>query len=281
MSIKDCFVSRYGSDGYLMEVDFSQLEVVALAILSRDPVLIDDLKSGRDMHRARAAELFCIPEMLVTDEQRQLSKQLSFQLQYGAGAASMADKNGISMELAAAFIFNYYERYIRVKEWQAEVKQEVMESRQPTDRHTPAGKPSGAGVHQSITGRVYKFYEYDNKYRREPTFSPTEIKNYPVQGFATADIMALYRGRVYRWLLNEDAGIQDDVKLINTVHDSVMLDVRGLAMVSYVSGAMESIAEELPTLLKDLWGIDCPTSLKVDCKYGPKWSEMTKLTEGY
>ena len=94
MSIKDCFISRWGSDGYLMEVDFSQLEVVALAILSGDPVLKDDLLSGRDMHRMRAAELFGIPEASVTDGQRQLCKQLSFQLQYGAGYKSMAEKNG-------------------------------------------------------------------------------------------------------------------------------------------------------------------------------------------
>ena len=79
MSIKACFKSRW-EDGYIMEVDFSQLEIVGLAILSGDDVLRDDILSGRDMHRWRAAELWSIPESAVTPKQRTTAKALSFQL---------------------------------------------------------------------------------------------------------------------------------------------------------------------------------------------------------
>ena len=42
--IKSCFRSRF-LGGVLLEVDFSQLEVVGVALLSNDPVLKDDILS--------------------------------------------------------------------------------------------------------------------------------------------------------------------------------------------------------------------------------------------
>jgi DNA polymerase I-like protein with 3'-5' exonuclease and polymerase domains len=131
------------------------------------------------------------------------------------------------------------------------------------------------GVYESVTGRVYKFFEYDSTFKKDASFSPTEMKNYPVQGFATADIMALYRGRVYRRLLREDTV---NIKLINTVHDSVMLDVRGEGLVRYVYGVLKEEAERLPELLKDLWGIDTKDiPFKVEGKYGQSWGGMKKI----
>lgn len=276
MSIKSCFTSRW-EDGYLMEVDFSQLEVVALAILSGDPVLKDDLLSGRDMHRWRASELFMKPEHLVTDKERTLTKRLSFQLQYGAGAKSMAEKNGIAVKTAKKFIENYYNRYKVVKQWQEEIATTIKASRKPSGERTVLGYPKGVGELESATGRLYRFYEYDDTFGNlgDTSFSPTEMKNYPVQGFATADIMALYRGRVYRLLLN--MSLTEDVKLINTVHDSVMLDVASVGMVPYVYGLLEKEAERLPELLKTLWEIECDLPFKIECKYGKKWSELKKL----
>lgn len=274
--IKGCFESRW-DDGYLMEVDFSQLEVVALAILSGDEVLKNDILSGLDMHRVRASELFGIMEYDVTDEQRRLAKQLSFQLQYGAGYKSMAEKNGCSEEVAARFIDNYYTRYPQVKRWQEQVAAEVKASRRPGSGYTTKGFPRGEGVLMSPTGRIYKFYEYDSSYGKYGTtsFSPTEMKNYPVQGFATGDIMALYRAKLYRELLAR--GLHERLLMINTVHDSVMLDVPSMEDVKLAYEICREVADNLPELIEELWGIEVDVPLKVEAKYGPRWSDMEKL----
>lgn len=272
MSIKSCFTSRWVT-GYLMEADFSQLEVVALAILSKDPRLIQDLLDGTDMHRVRAAELFDVPELYVTAEQRRLAKQLSFQLQYGAGANSLAEKNGISKEMANKFIDNYYERYERVLDWQLEVRRTVIDSRKPSGGHTEKGVPKGVGTWDSPTGRIYTFHEYDSFRRGEASFSPTEMKNYPVQGFATGDVMALYRGRLYRRVINNPI---DGMCMINTVHDSVMFDVKDHSLIHKVKELCDEEAARLPQLLKDLWGIDTPVPFKIECKYGKTWADMVK-----
>lgn len=276
MSIKSCFKSRY-PNGYLMEVDFSQLEVIGLAILSNDPVLKNDIKLGLDMHRLRAAELFGIPESAVTAEQRRLAKRLSFQLQYGAGARSMAEKNGIAKTLAGKFIQQYYDRYQGVLAWQDKIAREVLRSRKPSGKHTAKGYPQGVGEHQSPTGRLYKFYEYDSEWSKEPSFSPTEMKNYPVQGFATGDIMAVYRAKLYRRWIRE--GLASRGVLVNTVHDSVMVDCMTEGDVKYLFGVMEEEANNLPTYLKELWNMECDLPFKVECKYGPTWAETTKLED--
>jgi len=77
--IKECFTTRF-ENGSIVNADFSQLEVVGLAILSLDQQLIADIRSGMDMHIVRAAKLFNIAEDKVTKLQRQLAKMLSFQL---------------------------------------------------------------------------------------------------------------------------------------------------------------------------------------------------------
>jgi DNA polymerase-1 len=273
-NIKTCFKSRW-EHGYLVEVDFSQLEVVGLALLSNDPVLKDDLRSGRDMHRVRAAELFLVPESEVTSSQRTLAKRLSFQLQYGAGAPSMAAKNGITKETAKRFIDNYYARYQRVAEWQGEIAAAVKASRVPSGKHTPKGMPMGMGEYVSATGRRYRFFEYDApEWSRtgEPSFSPTEMKNYPIQGFATADVMALFRGRVFRKLLANDW--QASILMINTVHDSVMFDCEDAVWVSELRNLCNETAEELPNELEKRWDMTIDLPLPITFKHGQKWSDL-------
>lgn len=77
--IKDMFISRW-KDGVILNADFSQLEVIVLAILSNDTQLKDDILSGKDMHVVRAAELFGISEALVSKKQRKIAKAFAFQL---------------------------------------------------------------------------------------------------------------------------------------------------------------------------------------------------------
>ncbi len=271
--IKQCFISRF-KHGVLLEADFSQLEVIGLAVLSGDPVLRNDLISGVDMHRKMAAKLFLKPEDEVTDEERRITKQLSFQLQYGAGASSMAKKNDISKAKAEEFISNYYDRYPQVRVWQDAVNDEVKRSRTGSGKKTLKGLPAGKGRHYSPTGRLYTFYEYDTPdwHTHDTAFSPTQIKNYPVQGFATGDIMAVFRGRMYRELLGSRRALP-----INTVHDSLMYDCYDLDVAKCVISILEIKAEHLPEIIHDLWGIRCGIPFPIECKVGNNWGEMMKM----
>lgn len=287
--IRECFVSRY-SDGCLMEADYSQLEIIALAHLSGDHQMAADIRAGTDLHKVRAAQMYSIVMSKVTPQQRQTAKQFSFQLQYGAGAPSMAASCGVAVKIAKNFIAAYYDRYPDVKKWQEAIAAEVRGKRQLSERVTPSGASIGRGHHRSATGRRYVIYEDDNPYyeggavnrwgKIEPrtNFSPTKMKNYPVQGFATGDIVPMMLGRIHKTLQGSPWG--ENVKLINTVHDSIMFDVmwscnnkRTRRFGMWVKKEMERAPQELEAQ----FGINFTLPLKVDISVGENWGKMVSL----
>lgn len=279
--IKRVFKSRF-IGGKIIEADFSQLEIYALAFLSNDAILKDDLLSGKDLH--------CVSGALLTGESylgfytryksgdetavlsRKLAKQLSFQLQYGAGATSMAKKNGVSKKTAQAFIAAYYNRYKGVKEYHEALMSIVRSNRIPSDKHTPRGDPAGVSKYHSITGRVYTFYEQDNPYCGPPNFSPTQVKNYPVQGFATGDIVPLVLGHVQERIFKE--GLGEHLLIINTIHDSILFDLRPTLSLFNAIKLIKEVMESAPKLLKSYFNIDFDMPLNVGIKYGDNWLEV-------
>lgn len=270
--IKEAFDSRF-PNGIILNTDLTGAEVIALAILTNDPMLVEDILSGRDMHRHFASLLFKIPEEQVTKAQRSLVKKFTFALQYGSGAKGLAEKNGTSVEVAEEFITNYYTRYAKVKEWQDANIQAVKDSRVDSGEHSQKGYPIGRGELESVTGRLYTFMEQDSKW--EPSFKPTEIKNYPVQGLATGDMMALLRARLYRaWV---GSTWFDKALPINTVHDSVMWDCVDMETAVMVAKLTHSIIDQLAEEMKTLWDIDVPVPIKAESEAGPSWATMTKL----
>lgn len=276
--IKECFVSRF-PEGVILESDFSQLEVVGLAALSRDGNLIEDLLSGKDMHTYFTAQRLGIEEKDVQAKDRKFTKKMTFQLQYGSGAANMARKLGLTKQQCQDFIDAYYARYHEVKQWQELVIAQVETSRQDTDRLTPKGLPQGKGTWESPTGRIYTFYEQDPlEWMRDqstPTFSPTQMKNYPVQGSATADIMAVFRARLYRRLLSSP--LRGRVLLINTVHDSIMADCMTREDALALAELNKEVAASLVDVMAETWGFICPVPFKIETKVGPRWSQLEKI----
>lgn len=274
--IKDCFISRY-KNGVICEADFSQLEVIYLAHITEDKQLIADIKGGLDMHVVRAAELFGIPESLVGPTQRKTAKAFSFMLQYGAGAAHMADETGHKKDVAEKFIRNYYERYPMVEAWQELNIANVQGMGNPTQLKTPLGYPKQVSRIQSETGRKYSFFTGDApKWMKErggqtTAYKPTEIKNYPIQGGATGDIVPMVLGKINRWILQE--GYTSQCKLIATVHDSIVLDIHP-DLIYTITNGVKDVMERAPRYYKENFGIKFDLDLKVEVTYGPSWGEQ-------
>jgi DNA polymerase I-like protein with 3'-5' exonuclease and polymerase domains len=272
--IRKYYASRFAG-GKLLEIDFSQLEIFVLAYLSGDPWLRQDLLSGADLHGISAAALFGGGW---TKQQRKIAKQLSFQLQYGAGAKSMATTNGVPYSTAKKFIDNYYDRYPMIKEYQDNLIEVVNKLRKPTSRRSAKGNPVGKAKFTSLTGRIYTFIENDapDFLASETSFSPTQIKNFQVQGFATGDIVPLVLGKLHRGLI-DFVGDSEQVLLINTVHDSVMFDcISETVARSWAKNAVR-IMENAPLYLDEAFGIDFDLPLRVEVEMGDNWAEMKPL----
>lgn len=284
-SIRKYFKSRW-STGYLAEYDFSQLEVIGLAQLSQDKMLIQDILNGMDMHCLNASFLYNQPYATIKHlydsgdaewtKKRKISKAPGFLIQYGGGAKAMADQTGLPKKQCQGFIDNYYKRYMGVKAWQDNVAHAVKQSRRPSEKRTKAGLPSGYGEYLSPTGRRYGFQEYDD-FHGGTSFSPTQMKNYPVQGFATGDIVPLVVGKLFRVLKNSE--FSESCLMVNTVHDSIVFDIESKEVLNDVHELIMHTMESAPEYLKQIFNIDFQLPLKVDGEAGKNWLEMKPVSD--
>ena len=285
-TIKDCFISRWGTEGRIMEVDFSQLEVIGAAEISGDSNMRKDILDGVDSHSQSAAWLnpqYTYDEIRegylnaipVFEKMRKNAKAPRFELQYGAGYKSIAKNNNISEEAAQGFIDRYYERYAGLKAFQDSVAEAVEQGKYPIAKDMKGHKIC-AGDWVSCTGRRYYFQESEApKFLAKKgiyySFSPTKFKNYPMQGFATGDIVPEMLGRVMRNLFKHK--LYDYCLPVNTIHDSILFDVR-LDKLPECVRIVRSTMKAVPLAMEKRFGLTLTLPFNVDVEIGESWENM-------
>ena len=268
--VKRAYVSRYGTEGNILELDYSQLEMVALAYLAKDQQLIDDINNGRDMHRELYKGMY---GRYPTDKERKPFKRFSFLLVYGGGITTLMAQSGCDRATAKKFISTFYNRYTGVKKYHEEIV--AMAEKGAVVSYDPEKSgPQYTYFHNSPTGRHYIFNKYPNEYKGGLSFSPTELKNWPIQGFATGDVVPMMVGILLRKL--EEANLTPDVKLVMTVHDSVVLDVP-LDKLEECAILAKKTLEDAPKYMKSIFNIDFPCQLGVGVDAGLNWQDKTVL----
>lgn len=189
------------------------------------------------------------PEHKKWKKKRGNAKVFSFQRAYGAGVKKIALTTGMSEEEVEALIQAEAERYPELGIYIDRVTSEVARNRVTTQRfvnHPSAGRngvPHGLtcqlGKSHFITpdGKMYSFSESPSpdfiasrpvaKGGTAQSFSPTEIKNYPVQGtggeWAKAAMYLSLRA-FYRKYVEEPQFWLGKALLVNQVHDAVYVD---------------------------------------------------------
>jgi len=233
--VKKVFVSRFNG-GKIMEADFAQLEFRAAAYLSQDGVAIEEVSTGFDVHSYTAE--------VITDAgqptDRQTAKAHTFAPLYGA--------TGFGRTPAEAEYYTHFtQKYQGVADWHSRLAKEAIATGKIT---TPSGREFAfPDVRRNSRGRVSNF---------------TQIKNYPVQSFATADIVPLALLHIDKLL----DGMQSCV--VNTVHDSIVIDIHPDEE-RRVINIIEETNRVLPDLITLRWGLVFNVPLELEAKIGPNW----------
>ena len=276
VGVASIYTSRYGDAGILLEVDFKQIEILALAIISGDKQLIDDILSGRDIHEETGRPVF---GGKMTKEQRRAIKTINFGLIYGGGAETLAAQAKVSKSTAINAINSFYKRYEGVRDYfernKAETQVQLDIAGELTGVIHPNGQQQKIIWIESPTGRRYSFKDYFSDKRRTVEVSHTETRNYRIQGFATGDLVLTALGDVWRALLTRYG---DDVKLVGLVHDSLRFDVkldRLDDLVLQLKYMLENAGKSLNTACKrdDVWTLP----IKVTFSKGVNFSEMEEF----
>jgi DNA polymerase I-like protein with 3'-5' exonuclease and polymerase domains len=270
--IKQIFTSRF-EDGVIVEVDFNQLEIAALAHVTKDKQLIADISFGTDIHSALYKSMF---GRLPTKEERKPFKSRSFQLIYGAGAKAIAKQAGCTLDEAKKFVEVFYNRYPQVKEWHDTFA--VRVDRLSILLKDKDGLTEKVRTYEQMTetGRkfIYKEYYSDSSWSaRMYNFSPTELKNWSVQGLATGDIVPMMLGKLFRKF-----GNRDDVKMVNTIHDSIMFDVRAMSAADFILEVTDTLKETHKHFL-EVFKKPLALKLNASASYGINWFKMEEVTE--
>lgn len=265
-------LERGEPQGRLLEADYSNLEVVTLAALSKDEALCKALVQGIDMHCLRLSKKLgepyeevlkkckdeTHPEHKRYKKMRTDIKPMSFAYQYGASAQGIAFSTGCSVEEAQAFIDAEKSLFPGVEEWyEREIFAKVEASKKLYREMDEDGRwrVYARGVWQSPGGTCYEFREYpktewvDGQKISVMQFKPTQLRNYPIQGESGFFVQAV-SGAIVRWLVQKRF-FDGRVFCINQVHDAVYFDVH-TSVLKEVASAVQYIMESLPQMMRRL-----------------------------
>ena len=110
--------------------DMVQAEVLMLAAISQDPLLMQAASAGGDIH-AQNASLLWPQQWKEGNEQarkflRTKAKTGTFAVIYGGGPTTLAKNLNISVEEAREFLENFYNAFRGVSRWKREVERAVL-----------------------------------------------------------------------------------------------------------------------------------------------------------
>jgi len=194
-----CF-SGYPAGRKLIIADYSQIELRILAEFSGDRAFINAFKSGADLHKVTAAEVFGVSVDQVTREQRDFAKRLNFGVVYGIGAQRFSIMTGLGVPEAENVLRKYFATYRGLDTYLHEAADRAVRERQA----------------RTGSGRLVRF-RYDDQDRQQISMTKRNGKNTPIQG-TSADILK----RALRLLKDE---LRDtNAQIVNIIHDEVVVE---------------------------------------------------------
>jgi DNA polymerase-1 len=108
-----------------LSADYSQIELRIMAHLSGDKNMIEDFRSGYDIHAATAAKIYKKPIEEVTKDERRKAKTANFGIIYGISVFGLAERMNVDRREAKELIDNYFETYKGVYDYIEKCKQEA------------------------------------------------------------------------------------------------------------------------------------------------------------
>ena len=214
--IRRMFVAGPGC--LLVDADYSQIELRLLAHISGDETMREAFRTGEDIHRVTASQVFGVPVGEVTAQMRSSAKAVNFGIVYGISAFSLAQDIKVRPAEAKAYIEAYLEKYHGVREYMDRVIKEAKER----------------GYVETLFGRRRPVPELKASNFNTRSFGERVARNMPIQGTA-ADIIKLAMVNVQRRF--EGEGLE--ARLILQVHDELIAE------------CPESEAERVAALLEE------------------------------
>jgi len=239
--IREAFVADSGK--IFVAADYSQIELRLAAALSGDQQMIDDFKSGIDIHTLTAAQMHGVKPEDVTKEQRYGAKTINFGVLYGMNTHGLSVATGMNYEDSKDFIDKYFELRRGVAEYIKRVKKDAHE-------HL---------FTETFYGRRRPCPDVKSSNYIVRSAAERQAVNMPLQGTA-ADMMKLAMIRLYAKL----AAVSSEARMILQIHDELIVECPE-ADQQKVQRCMKEVMESV---------IKLPVPIEVEVEIGTNWGEL-------
>ncbi len=242
----------------LVSADWKQLEVGGLAQISRDPTLIADLNNHLDIHAAIGAGVFSFP---LSPAERRLVKGVNFGTIYGGGVNAISKQTGIEYKVVQKIQKEFFARYDTLKTYYNKVRADLI-----------AHSQYSAGVDNASGRVVYNYGLTDTETGRQYAISQspplydgpswTQLRNYRIQGWSTADFMALFETLLYWEYCRAHAiGAIASITFIANVHDAIKLEAWSAPQAKLL---LTDVKRAMPTVYKELFNVELVVPFELD-----------------
>ena len=234
--------------GTIMEADFSGLEFRVAGELSRDPQIIEDIESGKDVHKQTASIINQCAVEDVDKTMRQNAKAYTFAPLYGGMGANEPPH-------VQAYFKEYFNIYKGLAIWHRKLMDGVLKD----------------GLVRIPSGREF-YFPNARRLGNGRITNATAVVNYPCQSFATADLVVMSCVRAHERFKDE----KFKSRLILTVHDSIVVDVHpdeDARVIAALKWAMGGLAGEV----SKRYDYDLLLPLDIEITQGPNWMEQVEL----
>lgn len=236
--LRKMFVPREGF--VFVDADYSQIELRVLAHIADDKKMQEAFRSGEDVHRVTASQVFGVAPEDVTPQMRRSAKAVNFGIVYGISEFSLAEDIGVSRQEAKRYIDNYLENYSNVRAYM----------------HDIVERARADGYVTTLLGRRRYLPELTSKNYNLRSFGERCAMNTPIQGTA-ADLIKLAMVKVSEALKRE--GLR--ARLVLQVHDELIVECP--------EAEAETVLSLLEREMEQVMALSVP--LLAEAKQGESW----------
>lgn len=239
--IRKAFIS--GDDFLLVSADYSQMELRVAAVISQDKKMLGFFKSGHDIHKMTASQIFNIPEDKVGKKERSLAKTINFGVLYGMSVVGLAQAAGIQRSEAKKFIDEYFNDFKGIASY---VSSSIEKAKKD-------------GFAETLFGRKRFLPEINSSDFRIRLAGERMAINHPVQG-TSADIIKMAMVKI-----SEKLPISgNECRLILQVHDELLFEIK--------KEAVADTAKIIKKIMEDAVKFEIPMSVEIE--EGKSWGEL-------
>jgi DNA polymerase I len=239
--IRAAFIAEPGH--VLVAADYSQIELRLLAHFSKDKLLVEAFRRGDDIHTLTASQVFGVPPLMVTADDRRKAKAVNFGIVYGLSAFGLSQQLGIETGEARKFIDAYFEQYAGVRAF-------IDATLEQTRRDQKV---------KTLFGRVRPIPDINSKNATQRGFAERTAVNTPLQGTA-ADVIKLAMIR-----------IDDDIRK-RGLKSRMTLQVHDELVFEAPEGEVDTLTRLAREHMENVHEFAVP--LLVEVGVGPNWRDM-------